>query len=137
MNTVFLSTLQCNVGEKSHVVTGSSVITTLPITQKNCRVVTLSPDFKWTRFLGSSVLKNPPANAGDASSIPGSRRFPGERNGSPLAGGFSTPGPSGKPQVAHSSLYPITLGSQSRGKRGSAAWFQPTGQSQFEVIYFV
>ena len=23
------------------------------------------------------------------------------------------------------------------GKTGSAAWFQPTGQSQFEVIYFV
>ena len=33
------------------------------------------------------MVKNPPANAEDAretSSIPGSRRFPGERNGNPL-----------------------------------------------------
>ena len=38
-------------------------------------------------FPGDSVVKNPPANAGDAgdeSSIPVSRRFPGGRNGSPL-----------------------------------------------------
>ena len=27
------------------------------------------------------MVKNPPANAGDAGSIPGSRRAPGERNG--------------------------------------------------------
>ena len=26
-------------------------------------------------FLGGSVVKNPPANAGDTSSIPGLRRF--------------------------------------------------------------
>ena len=34
-------------------------------------------------FLGDSVVKNPPANAGDArdlGSIPGSERFPGEEN---------------------------------------------------------
>ena len=104
------------MGEKSHVVTDNSVITTLPSTQKNCKVVTSSLDFKWTRFLAGSVLKNPLANAGDASSIPGSRRFPAERNGSLLAGGFFTPGPSGKPQVAHNSLYPITLGFQSGEK---------------------
>ena len=33
------------------------------------------------------LVKNPPANAGDArdmGSIPGSGRFPGERNGNPL-----------------------------------------------------
>jgi len=30
------------------------------------------------------VVKNPPANAGDISSMPGSRRSPGEENGSPL-----------------------------------------------------
>ena len=29
-------------------------------------------------------MKNPPANAGDAGSIPGSGRFPGEGNGNPL-----------------------------------------------------
>ena len=34
-------------------------------------------------FPGDSVVKNPPANAGDArdlGSIPGSKRFPGEEN---------------------------------------------------------
>ena len=33
---------------------------------------------------GGSVVKNLPANAGDASSIPGSGRSPGEGNGNPL-----------------------------------------------------
>ena len=32
-------------------------------------------------FLGGSVVKNLPANAGDAGLIPGSGRFPGEGNG--------------------------------------------------------
>ena len=35
---------------------------------------------------GGSVVKNPPANAGDTGSIPGSGRFPGEGNGNPLQG---------------------------------------------------
>ena len=35
-------------------------------------------------FSGGSVAKNPPADAGDAGSIPGSGRSPGEENGSPL-----------------------------------------------------
>ena len=35
-------------------------------------------------FPGGSMVKNPPANAGDAGLIPGSRRFPGEENGNPL-----------------------------------------------------
>ena len=30
------------------------------------------------------LVKNPPANAGDMGLIPGSGRFPGEGNGSPL-----------------------------------------------------
>ena len=33
---------------------------------------------------GASVAKNPPANAGDTGSIPGSGRSPGEGNGNPL-----------------------------------------------------
>ena len=33
---------------------------------------------------GGSVVKNPPAGAGDTGSIPGSGRSPGEGNGSPL-----------------------------------------------------
>jgi len=38
---------------------------------------------KWG-FRGGSVLKNPPANAGDMSSIPGFGRSPGGGNGNPL-----------------------------------------------------
>ena len=35
-------------------------------------------------YPGGSVVENLPANAGDAASIPGSGRFPGEGNGNPL-----------------------------------------------------
>ena len=35
-------------------------------------------------FLGATVVKNLPANAGDVGSIPGLERFPGEGNGNPL-----------------------------------------------------
>ena len=35
-------------------------------------------------ILSGSVVKNPPANAGDEGSIPGSGRSPGEGNGNPL-----------------------------------------------------
>ena len=35
-------------------------------------------------FPGGSVVKNPPANAGDVGSIPGSGRSPEEGNGDPL-----------------------------------------------------
>ena len=35
-------------------------------------------------FLGDSVVKKLPANAGDAGVIPGSGRSPGEGNGNPL-----------------------------------------------------
>ena len=35
-------------------------------------------------FLSGSVVKNPPANAGDMGSIRGSGRSPGEGNGNPL-----------------------------------------------------
>ena len=35
-------------------------------------------------FPGGSVVKNPPINAGDTGSIPGSGRSPGEGNGNPL-----------------------------------------------------
>ena len=35
-------------------------------------------------FPGDSVLKNPPVKAGDAGSIPGPGRSPGEGNGNPL-----------------------------------------------------
>ena len=35
-------------------------------------------------FPDDSVVKNSPANAGEASSIPGSGRSPGEENDNPL-----------------------------------------------------
>ena len=35
-------------------------------------------------FTGASVVKNLPANAGDAGSVPGLGRYPGEGNGNPL-----------------------------------------------------
>jgi len=35
-------------------------------------------------FPNGAVVKNPPANARDTGSIPGSRRSPGEGNGNPL-----------------------------------------------------
>ena len=35
-------------------------------------------------FPGGAVVKNPPPNAGDPGSIPGSGRSPGARNGNPL-----------------------------------------------------
>ena len=35
-------------------------------------------------FPGDSVVKNPPANAGDLDSIPGLGRSPGKGNGNPL-----------------------------------------------------
>ena len=34
-------------------------------------------------FPGDSAVKNPPAQAGDAGTTPGSGRFPGEGNGNP------------------------------------------------------
>ena len=35
-------------------------------------------------FPGGSMVKNPPANAGDPSSVPGSGRSPGKGNANPL-----------------------------------------------------
>ena len=35
-------------------------------------------------FPGGSVVKNPPANAGDVGSIPGLGRSLGDKNGNPL-----------------------------------------------------
>ena len=43
--------------------------------------------YMWMGFPGSSVVKNPPASAGDTGdtgSIPGSGRSPGGGNGNPL-----------------------------------------------------
>ena len=51
-------------------------------------IVILDNNYKITSniigFPGGSVVKNPPANAGDAAFIPGLGRSPGEGNGNPL-----------------------------------------------------
>ena len=39
---------------------------------------------KHTGFPGGSVVKNPPANAGNVGSIPGLGKLPEEKNGNPL-----------------------------------------------------
>ena len=50
-----------------------------------CPLQSSSWNFSWMfGFHGGSVVKNPPANAGDSGSTPGSGRSPGEGNGSPL-----------------------------------------------------
>ena len=46
-------------------------------------IIIPKPRYKWG-FPDGSVVKNVPANAGDAGSIPGSGRSPGEENGNPL-----------------------------------------------------
>ena len=42
-----------------------------------------APAIRWG-FPADSVVKNPPANAGDTGSIPGLQRSPGEENGNSL-----------------------------------------------------
>ena len=44
----------------------------------------ISAPFPHWSFPDGSVVKKPPANAGNVGSIPGSGRFPGEGNGNPL-----------------------------------------------------
>ena len=44
------------------------------------RMISLTSELGWG-FPGGSVVKNPPANAGDVDSIPGLGRSPGEGNG--------------------------------------------------------
>ena len=61
---------------------------------KQCEYIACFKNFKFKRnlgydfvkvgFPGGSVVKSLPANAGDADSIPGSGRFPGEGNSNPL-----------------------------------------------------
>ena len=67
---------------------------------KQCEYIAYSKNFKFKRnlgcdfvkvgFPGGSVVKSLPANAGDADSIPGSGRSPGEGNSNPLQ--YSHPG---------------------------------------------
>ena len=51
---------------------------------KEGMLMTLKTQGLMMGFPGGSVVKNPPVNAGDVSSIPESGRSPGEGNGNPL-----------------------------------------------------
>ena len=62
-------------------------------------------------FPGGSAVKNPPANAGDAASIPGLERFPGEGSGNPL---------------------PVFLSGDSHGQR-SLASYSPGGRKESDA----
>ena len=48
------------------------------------QVLLIQPKIREGQFLGGLVVKNPPANAGDAGSIPGLGGSPEEGNGNPL-----------------------------------------------------
>ena len=48
------------------------------------QIICFFSDPLYPDFPGDAVVKNPPVNAGDEGSIPGSGRFPGEGNGNPL-----------------------------------------------------
>ena len=52
--------------------------------KKNGRSISTEQVYIHLDFPGGSVIKNPPANAGDLGSIPGLGRSPGEENGNPL-----------------------------------------------------
>ena len=65
---------------------------------KSLKWVVFSPFYQWRKeilgtfinllqpmdFPGGTLLKNPPANAGDTGSVPGLGRSPGEGNGNPF-----------------------------------------------------
>ena len=59
-------------------------ITVHRVTQSQTFLKRLSKQANHSGFLGGSVTKNPPANAGDAGSIPDPGRSLGEGNGTPL-----------------------------------------------------
>ena len=48
------------------------------------RIFIFYHNLRYLGFLGGTVVKNPPANAGDMGSIPGTGRSPAERNGNPF-----------------------------------------------------
>ena len=85
-------------------------------------------------FPGGSGVKNPPASAGDAGSIPGSGRFPGEETGNPLQyscwGSSMEPGrwqPMGYQRVGHDwatqqQLLPGGFSCNSINAQGISCW---------------
>ena len=64
-------------------------------------------------FPGDSVVKNPPANAGDMGSVPGLERSPGEGNSNPLR--YSYP----ESSMNKGAWQAVVQGPQSPDKTGS------------------
>ena len=58
------------------------LIITINISPQILRPIRISTT--WKGFPGGSVVKNPPASAGDSGSIPGAGRSPGKGDGYPL-----------------------------------------------------
>ena len=73
-------TRSCHLRHTASVVQDGKVPETFPSARQREYLPVLSRK----GFLGGSVVKNLPANTGDASLIPGSGRSPGEGNGNPL-----------------------------------------------------
>ena len=65
----------------------------------------MGPNPLWD-FPSDSVLKNPPANAGDVGSIPGSGRSPRGGNGNPLQ--YFLPGESHGQRSQRTTVYGVT-----------------------------
>ena len=52
---------------------------------RHLKLMILVLSYVWSKgFPGGSVVKSPPANAGDVDSVPGSGRSAGEENDNPL-----------------------------------------------------
>ena len=87
---------------------------------------------EWQRprgFPGSSVVKNPPANAGDAGdvgSIPGLERYPGEGNGKPLQ--YSCLGNPMDRGTWRATIHGVT---KSQARLSTHAWQSPRQESGF------
>ena len=62
----------------------SGVVVVSSVKQNNYNKAPFKTELPHKGFPGGSVVKNPPASAGHAGSIPGSGRSPGEGNGNPL-----------------------------------------------------
>ena len=79
-------------------------------------------------FLGGSVVKNPPANLGDAGLIPGSRRSLGEGNGTPLLYSFL-------PGKSHGQRGLVGHSPQGHKRVGMTQWLNNKGASQRRVSF--
>ena len=81
MNKVFYNQLQAKTDEEIWLCLPNMNMQRRSVFMKSDKFIQAS---EIEDFPGSSVIKNPPASAGDEGSIPGSGRSPEEANGNPL-----------------------------------------------------